>query len=104
MSNDLISRSALIANCLEERENWLTRGRGDGGLNLVITRVQNAPAVDAAPVVHGRWIERQYPLPLSDGTVTAYECSNCKTHWDSKTPCCPQCGAKMDKEDNQCDD
>lgn len=48
------------------------------------------PAADVAPVVHGRWIH--YP----DCGVT--KCSHCgwsiEECWESKR--CPECGTKMD--------
>lgn len=52
--------------------------------------IRSMPTIDAAPVVHGRWIS--YP----DCGVT--RCSNCEWSieecFDSKY--CPNCGAKMD--------
>lgn len=67
--------------------------------------IKELPAVDAVPVVHGRWIE--YPLCL--GYAGAYSedhivCSNCKSVWsiiDNDTErfdYCPHCGARMDGE------
>ena len=67
--------------------------------------IDDLPAVDAAPVVHGRWIE--YPLCLGyAGTYSEDHivCSNCKSVWniiENDTECfdyCPHCGAKMDGE------
>ena len=74
---------------------------------------EDAPAVDAVEVVHGRWIDRyggKYANPL-------YECSACKNSIiptavykievdelghehivQALTNYCPNCGAKMDKE------
>ena len=46
---------------------------------------------------HGYWIKKEFPLPLSDGSKVAYECSCCKTHWDCESNYCPHCGAKMDR-------
>ena len=52
--------------------------------------VKAQPAVDAAPVVHGKWISNS----------SLNKCSECRTLWDTKTNFCPYCGAKMDgKED-----
>lgn len=73
--------------------------------NIVKEAVQMEPAVDAALVVHARWIE--YPLCL--GYVGAYSedhivCSNCKTVWSiinnetERFEHCPHCGARMDGE------
>lgn len=53
-----------------------------------------APAVDAAPVVHGRWT---YFNCVGEGR---YQCSEC-LHWvDAGTDrnYCPNCGARMDGE------
>lgn len=97
--DELISRAALLHNLNEQAPKPTT-----DDLYTVNLCIINAPAVDAAPVVHGRWIE--YPLCL--GYVGAYSddhivCSNCKSVWsiiDNETErfdCCPHCGAKMDK-------
>lgn len=53
------------------------------------------PAADVAPVVHGRWLCGDY---YDIGDV----CSECD--WDSQMAhpsyrYCPNCGAKMDKEE-----
>lgn len=53
------------------------------------------PAADVAPVVHGRWLCGDY---YDIGDV----CSKCD--WDSQMThpsyrYCPNCGAKMDKEE-----
>jgi hypothetical protein len=51
------------------------------------------PTIDAAPVVHGRWIyENDDPLKIP--------CSICgyQVFRYNNTPYCPNCGAKMDLE------
>lgn len=59
--------------------------------------IKTAPAADVAPVVHGEWID------IPDGTETI--CSYCKASWnvfDNDTyrfNYCPNCGAKMERED-----
>ena len=61
------------------------------------------PTVDAAPVKHGRWIEKEG----FDGD-SYYTCSSCGCDWTTidGTPVqnnmryCPECGAKMDLEEN----
>ena len=63
------------------------------------------PAADAAPVRHGRWLSWDQ---LHDGNTLAKNvlgvfCSECSKQSDSKTHFCPNCGAKMDLEDSQCD-
>ena len=77
MTNDLISRSALLKN------ECCGRISGDD--------VRKAPAVDAAPVVHGRWIDR-------DGKTWCSVCS--KPNKAYMPPFCPHCGAKMRGEED----
>lgn len=109
MVNDLISRdeacTAITKMIHEYRENG-EDAVADGMILAMRYGIKRLPAEDAAPVVHGRWIE--YPLCL--GYVGAYSedhivCSNCKSVWsiiDNDTErfdYCPACGAKMNKED-----
>lgn len=75
--------------------------RNDKGVNKIVKLLleifDNAPTVDAVPVVHGKWIwdtKGLYPKPL---------CSRCSeepcrlTNHQSDLPkYCPHCGAKMD--------
>lgn len=71
--------------------------------------LENFPAADVAPVVHGRWI---YDCDATDWGIGGYICSRCKIK-NNNLPCnrfkmvsvfsgakfCPNCGAKMDLED-----
>lgn len=60
--------------------------------------VNEIPAADVAPVVHGRWVNvllhREKPIRMD---ALCALCSNCKKESD-RTAFCPHCGAKMDKE------
>lgn len=58
--------------------------------------VERMLAADVKPLRHGCWKERQYPLPLSDGSKIKYFASCCGTTWDVKSNYCPYCGTKMD--------
>lgn len=60
--------------------------------------IVDSPAVDAAPVVHGRWI-------ASDKYKGYMVCSNCTDAYvapawldEGKWRYCPACGARMDGE------
>ena len=60
--------------------------------------VDNAPTVDAVPVVHGEWIDR-------NGSIVApfwerYECSECGARSDN-SKYCPNCGARMDADETE---
>ena len=61
---------------------------------LVRSIVYRIPTADVAPVVHGRWIEKE---KYSFGIM--YDCSLCENRiLDTGHPWhyCPNCGAKMD--------
>lgn len=100
----------------ELRENLLwcksQSSRYDNYWDDVIARLDVQPTVDAAPVKHGRWVMDEYP---HDGDV---RCSACliaidqmheRNHkllnaltggkWYTFYSYCPQCGAKMDMEE-----
>lgn len=62
--------------------------------------IKDMPTVDAEPVRHGKWINREYGLKR-DGRHypfwERYECSVCGAKAD-ESDYCPNCGAKMDAE------
>lgn len=67
--------------------------------------IENAPTVDAAPIRHGRWVQKkEWHLGR---WVAWFECSECGEHDDNSdmyemmpfcnlSNYCPGCGAKMD--------
>lgn len=62
-------------------------------LSVVEGAIAEKPAADVAPVRHGHWIECNYGL--------TFECSECKYPTEyNLTDYCPNCGAKMDGENN----
>ena len=56
--------------------------------------LDNIPAADVAQVVHGRW------LCVDTDTDQFFLCNRCKKkeYWESNY--CPNCGAKMDGDDD----
>lgn len=88
---DYIDRFKLI----EAMEAYQYDAGKDGYRIMTLIGIQ--PTADVAPVRHGRWIE----------TKNGFHCSNCKRK-PGKHPTkrgvllsdyCPNCGARMDKED-----
>lgn len=82
-NNDLISRSDVLE--LMEVDFRYEQ------CNQVSDYVENIPAVDAAPVVHGRWKGLDY----------TWECNKCHAQINRRLfSCnmhyCPNCGARMD--------
>lgn len=58
--------------------------------------ITSMPAADVAPVVHGRWVNHfDYMMERSGFFV----CDSCKKMSREKYDYCPNCGARMDKED-----
>lgn len=92
MSEEYIERGAL----LEILEN---QGHAD------IDDVLNIPAADVVEVKHGRWEDATWHNGWQTMTAT---CSNCHERGEVRvkrnecgeivinSPCCPNCGAKMD--------
>lgn len=61
----------------------------------ILDALENLPAADVAPVVHGHWIEKK------SAVGRYFECSNCGAHENKHTAIkgrfCWGCGAKMDE-------
>ena len=114
MNNDLISRKALVAALIKEREQYppMVAERYSfgvkvphqfnqamrGGIRKALRLVETAPAVDATPVRHARWIlDTRYRISCSNGKhYTPATCSVCQTEGSPQWKCCPVCEAKMD--------
>ena len=84
--DDLISRKALLEKAWEADTQC-------GYVQVVdVGDIENAPAVDAAPVVRGEWIELHEENGHEVGT-----CSHCR-HVRIVDNYCPNCGALMDDD------
>ena len=97
--NDLISREAAI-DYLMTNMGWYDADGyevddADEKRAIITDLVNGIPAVDAAPLVHGRW----QSWHTSIGYIE--QCSECGAGYDGVTEWsyCPNCGAKMDGGD-----
>ena len=86
--DDLIDRDALLRTRLIET----AKIGADWTADDLAAQIETAPAVDAAPVVHGSWVKE------TDRT-NHWHCSRCNSVWGQSHAFfnyCPHCGAKMD--------
>lgn len=98
--SDYISRETLIGKVEKHYCAPCKEQGGDLGgdwcrfcvTNSVLEKVRGIPAADVAPVVHGRKIE-------DEGIGVFYLCSLCGECLPYGANYCPNCGAKMDKEE-----
>jgi hypothetical protein len=87
--DDLISRSALLKDGIRAEHGLNEDGILYIPLRDVTRSIENAPAVEAEPVVHAHWVwdPKRSPDPW---------CSACVTTACTKHLYCHHCGAKMD--------
>lgn len=72
------------------------------GTGDAIDMIEDAPAADVAPVVHGQWDDSgRYTFPSGGTAVRCTECGCALTESEyhlNNWNYCPVCGAKMDSE------
>lgn len=93
MSEDLISRSALLAEFEDFKDMDCPSGHTVTA-DYMIELAEDAPAVDAEPVRRGEWLNLDYSPAWA-------KCSECGCCWEwgmileGNMAYCPNCGAKM---------
>lgn len=66
--------------------------------------IEELPAADVTPVLHGRWVQVIVHVECEDGFIDRLEeyCSAChKPNEGRCTYFCPNCGAKMQEQNNE---
>lgn len=98
--NDLIDRSTLLTvPNIRKVTEYDETGCGMTYLAVPVGAINAAPAIDAVPVVHARWIR---DWPTFPGGLDWWRCSACKNgstvggETGPDIPYCFSCGAKMD--------
>ena len=87
-----------------EREAFLDYMKGTSRYFNVKFDIENFPAADAAPVVHGRWLTWAEKFPDKSSRKKnglGVFCTICGNHADSQFDYCPNCGARMDGENDK---
>lgn len=61
-------------------------------------QIDSMPTIEAEPVKHGRWIDKEDPYGFFDTIPVCSECGH-TTKMREKYRYCPNCGAKMDLDE-----
>lgn len=100
--NDVISRSELIEFVKNRYHDIVAGGYPYNIVAYDLVRIiENAPALDVAPVVHARWI---YSGEVDENGNCESNCSHCdagdahRPDLKDAVPYCWKCGARMDGE------
>lgn len=97
----------LVPGIRDKQNCRIVGGRSNGKTLLTLAaffqkKIDNAPTVEATPVVHGRWIHTTKDDDDWGGTFHRFTCSAC--NWsmgdnpDGWGNYCPNCGTKMYEE------
>lgn len=100
--NELVRR----ADVQDEIDRWLDSvgtiliGKGLSSYGELIGCLEDAPAANVAPVVHGRWIHE-----TTEGGFHIWKCSRCGRGMNDNPNgvdlYCYHCGAKMDADESE---
>lgn len=99
MTGDLISRSALM-DAMGHRQGCKCSCADCEKINCLMGEViEDAPAVEAEPVVHAHWVMRGGRRYCSACGTMACVTRDREDFWYTVgTKRCPECGAHMDEE------
>lgn len=109
MNGDLISREVAVELLRDKAQHYtvsMFATSDECHMARVVAleaanEIESLPAVDAVPVVHGRWesVDSSYWRWTSSDAVsvshTTYRCGRCGWGTVVKTNYCPNCGAMM---------
>ena len=94
----------IDADALLNGREFIIIGSGDN-VCIDIADIENAPTIEAEPVKHGRWEERDRSGIAIRGFMVCSRCgvmmpvASVSRYCLSRLNFCPNCGAKMDEED-----
>ena len=95
---EYIERAALKRELAPYEENDFSQQ-----MDVILAIVDAQPTADVAPVRHGRWIPEACESVSKRNRLIeyrVYSCSICgRSNGRVKKRYCPNCGARMDKED-----
>ena len=82
---EYIEKDALVA--------WIEKQKRLAKINTIMA-IQETPAADVAPVVHGRW--GPHMSMVRTPFAMNYDCSVCGSEGFGATNYCPDCGSRME--------
>lgn len=89
----------IDADALLENVGWLNLHGGGSAQVVYSYEIYNAPIIDAAPVVHGEWMEDKYGVRCSAcGRKVEAQFMDDVPFSGIDMPYCLHCGAKMEEE------
>ena len=87
--SEYIDRAALKQELAPYEENDFSQQ-----MDVILAIVDAQPTADVVEVRHGRWLDVR-----GENRSLNWKCSLCTKRTLQKSPYCPNCGARMDKED-----
>lgn len=99
--SDYIKREDVLDN-----SNIITvQTKEYGSIEVIpVDTIANIELADVQDVKHGRWIDIYEWAKMHDSTpsgmCTYYWCSECQTEQEKKSNFCPNCGARMDGDND----
>ena len=98
--NDLISRQAVLSYIDRIVHQGTGKQKSFEFIRKYVEKMPSSqPTIDAVEVVHGEWIEVHDWLQIPQEESGTYRCSACGQVMKYPWNYCPNCGAKMDGEE-----
>ena len=106
LDRDALRRAVMASKHDNLHLNSIYRKAHDDEHLHFLAMIDRFPAADVTPVAHGRWV---YITSYNDGERVIATCLCCGVRgevrtirtesglWEIDSPCCPDCGAKMDE-------
>ena len=94
----VIDANALVEKAYQHGEHPSVDDLFADGVDAVdVSDIDEAPTIEAEPVRHGRWVRKGQEIYCSEcGEESGYTWAGASRYSDY----CPNCGAKMDLEEN----
>lgn len=103
MREEFIAKQDVVGIIEKEMKHYVSdvwyKSATHSALNDVNEDIKSLEPADVALVRHGKWIRHDDADIVEGYYVPEYECSECKGWVKDDTDFCPNCGAKMDAQE-----